>query len=80
MPPPNKLERVAVVLPNLESMKAEFNPLRPKPALVNAELPFPIRELVEVEVPSRALAGVEARDGETTEALPRGFVAAAVAL
>ncbi len=55
---PPKLERANVLLPNLEFMNAEFNPL----------------------LPSRALADVDARDAETAEALPRGFVAAAPAV
>jgi len=81
--PPTKLERANVELLNLEFMNAEFNPLWPNPAFANAELPcipFPIRVLVDADVPSRAPVGVDARDGETAEALPRGLVAAALAV
>jgi hypothetical protein len=70
-----------VVLPNLEFMKAEFNPVWPNRTLENAELPgipLPSRVLVDADEPSRALADVDARDAETAEALPRGLVVAAL--
>ncbi|MFI5091032.1 MAG: hypothetical protein ACHP7P_13320 [Terriglobales bacterium] len=45
---------------------------------------LPNREFMNAEfnplLPGRALADVDARDAETAEALPRGFVAAAPAV